>query len=284
MRSQEKYIASSSDYFVYTPGITAQKTFFYPLCTGHFLYEAGYHQHRNSYDSFLLMYIQSGELSVHQQEHTRQVTSGHFVLLDCYQPHGYRTSTGWESIWLHFDGPVARAYYELIVSHLGNIFSMQDSYSVISIMEQIYHTFSSGKAIREAFISKQITDILTSMLLHIPLNSGSSYRCHSIEETISYINENFSKNLTVGDLAERAMMSQYHFIRVFKKETGFTPHEYLVNTRISAAKYMLKTTQRSVKDICYDTGFSCESVFCAAFKKSVGVTPAEYRLVSDPNT
>ena len=80
-------------------------------------------------------------------------------------------------------------------------------------------------------------------------------------------------------LAEQAGLSQYHFIRTFKKETGFTPHEYLVNTRLATARYLLKNTRLPVKDICFNTGFSCESVFCSAFKQHQGMTPAQYRAL-----
>ena len=46
------------------------------------------------------------------------------------------------------------------------------------------------------------------------------------EEIIAYINEHFAEKFSVEELAAQAGLSQYHFIRVFKKETGFTPHEY----------------------------------------------------------
>ncbi len=277
MKSCEQHISPQSDYYVYQPSMTAMETFFYPMQTGHFIYEPGYHQLRNSFDSFLLMYIQSGELSVNFDDRTEVVTANHFVLLDCYRRHGYRTSKGWECIWCHFDGPMARAYYQLVTSHLGNIFSIPDPYPVLNTMMKIYNIFAFNEPIKEPMLSKQLSDILTTMLLYTPLNMNSVNHTNVIEEMVSYINEHFMDDITVGELAERAVLSPYHFIRIFKKETGFTPHEYLVNTRISNAKYLLKTTRYTIKDICFSTGFSCESVFCTSFKKNVGVTPAEYR-------
>ena len=98
-----------------------------------------------------------------------------------------------------------------------------------------------------------------------------------MENVISYINEHFTGKITIQTLAEQAMLSQYHFIRMFKSYTSFTPHEYIVNIRISAAKYMLKNTSLSVKDIGLDAGFPSESAFCTAFKKKMGITPTEYR-------
>ncbi len=280
MKSCEKFVAPSSDYYNYTPTVSGRNAFFYPLCTGHFIYEPGYHQRRNLFDSFLLMYIQSGKLTVNMENDSQETDSGHFVLLDCYRPHGYRTDHGYECLWIHFDGPVARAWYEMAINHLGNIFSLHDPYPVLNKMLKIYHTFSGGETIREALLSKQMSDILTSLILYAPLQADSHPQSNSMEEIVSYINEHFMEDITIDALAKLAMLSPYHFIRTFKKETGFTPHEYVINTRIATARYMLRTTQMSVKDVCFQTGFSCESVFCTSFKKNTGTTPAEYRRQS----
>ena len=128
-------------------------------------------------------------------------------------------------------------------------------------------------------MSKYLTDILTSFLLYTPSKTNGCNYANAAEETITYITEHFKETITIEALANRAGLSQYHFIRIFKKETGFTPHEYIINTRISAAKYLLKNSQMSIKDICFDTGFSCESVFCSAFKRHQGMTPAQYRAL-----
>ena len=97
------------------------------------------------------------------------------------------------------------------------------------------------------------------------------------ERVISYIGEHFAEDISIDELAQVAGLSQYHFIRSFRKETGFTPHEYLINIRINTAKYLLKNSQLSIKDICYQAGFSCESVFCSTFKRQLKMTPTEYR-------
>lgn len=280
MKSVEPLISNASEYYQYTPSMTALHTFFYPICIGHFIYESGYHQHRNSFDSFLLMYINKGTLKVEIEGNVTTARAGQFVLLDCYKPHGYSTDIGWECLWIHFDGIQARAYYELITSHLDNVFSLSDSSTVLHIMEDIYQAFSTGKVIREAFLSKQLTDILTSLLLTTYYEDTKT--SNSMADITSYINEHFAENLTIKELAERALLSPYHFIRIFKKQMGFTPHEYLVNTRINTAKYLLKNTPMSVKDICFYCGFASESVFCNAFKKKTGMSPANYRI-SCPN-
>lgn len=277
MKSPEKFVAPESDYFIYTPSKSALEMFFYPLQCGHFIYEAGYHLRRESYDSFLLMYIQKGRLLLEFEGQTIPITAGHFVLLDCYQLHAYSSDEGWECLWCHFDGVVARHWYAAIISRLGNVFSMPDAYPAINKLAAIYDVFASGNLVREPLISKYLTDILTSFLSYVPLKPNSYNYANMAEETITYINEHFREDITNEELANRVNLSQYHFIRTFKKETGFTPHEYIINLRIATAKYLLKNSHMSVKDICFDTGFSRESVFCSAFKRHQGMTPAQYR-------
>lgn len=284
MKSCEEYVTPESDYYVYSPSMAARQMFFYPLYSGHFIYKSGYSLHRDSYDSYLLMYIQSGSLTLEYEGSIQQAPSGHFVLIDCYRPHAYSTDHGCEALWCHFDGVTAQAHYRSIVSHLGNVFSLPDPYPISSKLLSIYQMFAGGQAVREPLVSKYLNDILVSFLLYSPANVRLRRDSAMAEEIISYINEHFNEELSVGQLADRAGLSQYHFIRTFKKETGFTPHEYIVHTRISTAKYLLKNSRLPVKDICFSTGFSCESVFCSTFKKYLKMTPAQYRTTDTADT
>lgn len=277
MKSHEELVAPESDYYIYSPSKLAQDMFLYPLQCGLFSYKPGYYLKRDSFDSFLLMYIQKGEMDLEVNGHKFHVNSNHFVLLDCYQSHCYSTSVGWECLWCHFDGITARSYYENIVGRLGNIFSLSDPYPVLSKLTSILKTFYTGAVVREPLLSKYLNDIMTEFMLYLPSKVNTLNYVSMAEETITYINEHFAEDISVTELADKVGLSHYHFIRTFKKETGFTPHDYILNTRIATAQYLLKNTKLSVKDICYHTGFSCESVFCSAFKNRQGMTPSQYR-------
>ena len=279
MKSCEDLVAPVSDYFIYSPSRMALEMFLYPLQCGLFSYLPGYSLTRESFDSFLLMYIQKGELELSCEGRNFHASAGQFILIDCYKRHAYSTRTGWECLWCHFDGITARSYYKNIISRLGNVFSLTDSFPVLRKMTDILKIFYNGSVVREPLLSKYLTDILTEFLLFSPEGSTSSGYADMAERIITYINENFAQDVSIPELAEQAGLSQYHFIRTFKKETGFTPHEYLVNTRLATARYLLKNTRLPVKDICFNTGFSCESVFCSAFKKHQGMTPAQYRAL-----
>lgn len=278
MKSREAYIKPDSDYYVYSPSMNAKSMFFYPLWCGQFTYECGYRLSRTSYDSFLIIYVESGTLDINCSRSSSSYTAsaGSFVFIDCYSPHSYEALSECRCLWCHFDGPLARSFYEQITGGCGVVFSLENPYPVISKLEMICDTFRRAKPIREALLSKYINDILTVFLISSSIDAYK--KAESVSETaIAYINENFAQNISIDRLASLSGLSQYYFIRRFKRETGFTPHEYIMRTRISFAGYMLRSSSVSIKDICFSSGFTNESAFCAAFKLRTGLTPTQYR-------
>ena len=275
MKTCDPYIADESEYYVYAPSVLAKEAFFYVICTGHYLYHPGYFLVRDSYDSYLLLYIEEGSLLIEQDGQKKKATEGNFVLLNCYEPHAYGTETGCRCLWCHLDGRGAAQYYHTITNRLGNVFSVKNALPLVFKMKEIFEMFAPGTVIKEPLVSKYLTDVFTAFMLYSPENQNLG--CEVSEETVSYINEHFKEEITTELLAGHVGLSPFHFIRTFKKETGFTPHEYLVRTRIDMAKYLLKNTKMPVKDICFETGFSSESVFCSAFKKNAGMSPNSYR-------
>lgn len=282
MTPKEYFVSPKSEHYFYFPSLTAKETFFYPICTGHHIYLKGYSLRRNSYDSFLVMFIQSGSLTVEYEDQSENATQGQFVLLDCYAPHAYYSDVGWECIWCHFDGPLARKYYELVTATMGHVFTLTNPYPVFERLNSVLRMFAGGTFLSEPLISQYLTDVLTAFITESSKGSLSFEDSSAAQRAVSYISEHFAEPVSTQMLAKYTSLSQYHFIRVFKKETGFTPYEYLLNTRISAAKYYLRYTELTIKNICFSTGFSNVSVFCTTFKKNTGLTPGEFRTANLP--
>jgi AraC family transcriptional regulator len=277
MKSSEALVKPQSEIFFYNPSHQAKKMFFYPICLGHYSYELNYHLIRNSYDSFLLMYITHGECTVVTSGKKYTATSGQLVFIDCYQAHEYSSSKGWECLWLHFDGPLAREYYNTITASCGSVITLTKPYSIERDIKQILNIFTKNQTIKEALISGYITDIFTELLVSISETNAVSGHSYTIDSVTSYINEHPGEDLSLNRLASIANLSPYYFARTFKKETGKTPHEYVMSSRINSAKFYLKTSRLSIEEIGISLGFPTASSFCASFRKYLGITPLKYR-------
>lgn len=91
------------------------------------------------------------------------------------------------------------------------------------------------------------------------------------------IEGNLDRTITLAELADSACFSRFHFARMFKKTTGKTPHQYIVERKIMRARQMLEQSSTSLGTIADRTGFSSQAHFSRSFAKAVGVPPGKYR-------
>jgi AraC-like DNA-binding protein len=91
-----------------------------------------------------------------------------------------------------------------------------------------------------------------------------------------FIDENCCTAIDLQAISEFSFLSKFHLIRLFTRQYGITPHQYLTERRIQAAKRLL-ASQKTVMETCYHIGFESPNSFSAAFRKYTGVSPSEYR-------
>ncbi len=276
MKLTERGVLPTSDVYFHTASEAARRMYFYLRCTGHYHCDENYAVNRQSYNSFLILYVARGKGYVYDEDRRVELSEGCFAILDCFAPHRYGTQSGWEIYWIHFYGPTAREYFTLIVQNKSQWILPVNPYAAARDLERIFHMFHTEKRTVEPLISKYITSLLTEFVVF----NGSQRQAEqstSMEQVLTYIAENVDKPLTLAELAQKAALSPFYFSRVFKKETGYTPHEYLIVARVNTAKFYLKTTTLSVKEIAFRCGFSSECNFCTTFKRVASVTPLVYR-------
>jgi transcriptional regulator GlxA family with amidase domain len=100
----------------------------------------------------------------------------------------------------------------------------------------------------------------------------------AIQELQLWIVENLRRKLSVQILADRAAMSVRNFERVFTREVGRTPSQYILQLRVEAARNQLERSNKPFKQIAVDCGLGTEDVMRRSFARIVGVTPSQYRL------
>ena len=98
-----------------------------------------------------------------------------------------------------------------------------------------------------------------------------------IEIIDNFIIENMGQNITIEKLAERLNYSKYYFLREFKKITGITPYQYIIDKKMKKAKELLTNKNNTIVSVAFDLGFNDQSYFTNAFRTHFGLTPGQYQ-------
>ena len=141
--------------------------------------------------------------------------------------------------------------------------------------EYLFHCFEQiKKAILLPDERLRIISVFYDMLHAISTDKSSAL----LAPALRFIENNFSKeDLTNAALAEECRISEVYFRRIFRKELGVTPRQYIIDMRISRAKQLLSEGQKKISAIAEECGFSSTYHFCRSFKERVGTTPSEFR-------
>lgn len=137
-----------------------------------------------------------------------------------------------------------------------------------------------GKAVLAA-LSVEICHSLIRTIIRTPAMKSRVGERVEIGRAIEHIHSNLDDKLVVEDMAAVARLSASHFARVFKKETGKAPMEYVNELRLERAKKMLLAGDRSITEIAVLCGFGTPSYLSASFQKRYRMTPSEYRRMPE---
>lgn len=113
----------------------------------------------------------------------------------------------------------------------------------------------------------------------IPLVSKANSLA-TVELAKEYMNTHFSNDISLQEVAVNSFASPFHFSRLFKKITSFSPHQYLQQVRLKHAEMLLKNSHLPVADIAYSSGFSSTAYFATAFKQHYKANPLHYRKMN----
>jgi AraC-like DNA-binding protein len=92
----------------------------------------------------------------------------------------------------------------------------------------------------------------------------------------------YAEGLAVADLARAAGLSSAHFSREFRRAFGEAPHQYLLTRRLERAAALLRNTDRTATEICFDVGLTSVGSFVTSFRRVYGASPAAYRASFPP--
>jgi len=264
----------------HTASLSARSMFYYVQSAGHFLCNPAYVTEREDYNTMLLVYTLDGKGYLKYRGEKYCLEKGEGFLIDCTECHYYASDAQdlWEFKWIHFNGCESKSYFERIYGNSGPVFRLFPDSIIPKNVADIHKMIREGNEKIDIIGSCLIVEILTELLLKSSHEGQElSEIPSSVKEAIAKMENSFNQDIDLDTLAQNVGVSKYHLSRLFKKHTGYSPYEYLLNYRLSQAKSLLKSTDLSICEIARWVGFDSPSYFINLFRKHEGITPLKFR-------
>ncbi len=223
---------------------------------------------------YYLMYLISGELSVKFPEGERRVIAGQAMIFPPRYHYKYSFAGGELSYyWCHFTGSDAAALLsELGFSELPLCLELSGGAGFPERFEKILSAFSESDKLRRRALSHALEGVIFAMAR---IASGGEKK--PLSRSLSYINEAYTKDIRIPELAKMENISPSRYNVLFREVTGMPPVKYIAKLRMQNACELLVSTDLAVKQIGMTVGYSDPHFFSKQFKLHMGASPAEYR-------
>jgi transcriptional regulator GlxA family with amidase domain len=211
------------------------------------------------------------------------VCVGVFLLAEAGLLNGRRATTHWKfGRELASQHPAVRVEHEPLWVKDGNIYTSAGISAGIDLalawVEEDCGAGLAHEAARELVLFLRRPGGQPQMSVSLASQASSMT---SIRELQIWIAEHLDAKLSVDDLADRMSMSVRNFERVFTREVGTTPSQYVLQVRVEAARRELERTKKGLKQVASGAGFGSVDVMRRAFVRLLGLTPTRYRELAD---
>lgn len=261
-----------------------RQCFVYMVSCGYFICNKDYSVRKAGSRHPIFFYVIDGELNFKYEGGTFTAAADDIVLLNGYKPHHYFCDSHCEFLFFHFDGNTVPEMIDRLISDNGSpLFQLENARDIFGNINEPITKLCHQERASDAFLSS----IVYTALCKIPRAKADSSlfipsRLELTEDMVSYkviehIDRNISRNFSVQELADYVNLSCDYFKHLFKKETGYSPQEYVSIAKINYAKLMLRTTSLPVAEIADHLGYSSSASFINAFRLRRGVSPNQYR-------
>lgn len=259
---------------------------FFALACGWYYPDYDFTQIRVRYKDYFIFYVRSGQVSFEILGQKHIVNAGQAFACDLSNEYSQMPvkGTDCEMMWCHFSGNESEQLISIINERQMVVDIAQNS-PFIAHFEKMLALAHIRPPSMEFEISACIHVLLSEMIASVLRETSdeqiSQKHSHINSYIDTYIEEHYREKITISALAEGAYLSPFHFSRIFKQLKGQTVAQYVLHYKIEKSKLLIRYSQKPLKRIAEDLGFSDLSHYWKTFKRVVGVTPAYYRTAKD---
>ena len=250
---------------------------------GDFIAHEKYFTSREGLPSYLIKYTLSGEGFLSYENQNVYLPQGHFFWIDCQNPQHYMTSARtnqWRVLWVHFyGGAAAYLYQKFVAANGGNAGQLPANNTLAQHIYALINLYRSNPP-QEADLhaASLLMQILAECSASVERNDDS-IQSRYIRQAQDFITANYNQRITLDSLASAVSLNKFYLQKLFLRKMAQTPNQFLISTRISRAKELLRMTKIPVSTIAEETGIENASYFIRIFREHEGMTPAEYRKI-----
>jgi len=223
----------------------------------------------------MILYTIKGENLSKEDNISINCKKGSWSLFYPDRVHSYKdiNNTKWSLAWIHFKGKSITNIIENLFYINNNINFFQKNNEAENILFKIINLSLHRTIISEI----QRNNLLIKLLLKLHEMYSSNLNIN-ITNSINYIHDNYKKKINLTKLSGMSGFSKFHFSRIFKNETGYSPINYIIKLKIEKAKELLEYDNHlKIKEIAKEIGYDDEFYFSKIFKIKTTLTPREYK-------
>lgn len=244
------------------------------LATHHANWDLGFHQHASLEVAVLL----EGRGLFETKEHTFTIEPGHVIVIPSDIAHRFYAITPIRLAVFqaeHILSETMDLFQKLAPQPQVKLYSMSqfDVEQYYSLFRQWLRVLSESISDKEKYINTWIQLFLHFLMQHV----HSDQQVISVTNAADYIRNNLQEELRISDLAKYANLSESGFRRMFKEAYGLTPKQYQQQCRMVEAKWLLRSTEKTIQAISEQVGFVNLHSFSSWFQNNEGVSPSEWR-------
>lgn len=269
-------LPESQNYFFASPLTERECELFYyiPWC-GHFYCTDQYHHQREQYPYCLLIYVVQGKFHFEYRNQSFDALPGDVVLMDLSEPHSYSAHDGLEFMYMHFSGANSNDLCRYYLSKSEPLLHTKKNLLIKNFLRNTLAFYEMNKY--ESIIDTSMRVYKCIQLLFANEDVYAFKNSEAVEQILLYIHDHLNEKLTLQVLADLVHLSPYYLSRLFKKETGLSPIDYIINVRMNEAKLLLITTDQSISEIALEVGYASGISFTNVFTNKIGCAPKQFR-------